>query len=316
MAREEGSERLLGMGGRTVLAAWVNGRATRLGYLGQLRLDRGCRGRTGMLKAGYRLLRELHGDGATPFYVTTIIEDNRPARRLLEAGLEGLPTYRALEPFVTLALPVARRRGRPRSGLPVGRAAAGDLEAIAECLGRNAPRYQFAPCWTREDLMSERRCRDLRPEDFHLVRRQGRVTGCLALWDQRGFKQTIVRGYGRRLRLARPLVNRLAPWLGVPRLPPPGGEVRSAFVSHVAVDEDDPGTLLALLESARDGAAERGLDYLILGFARRNPLLAVVRRAFPHREYASMLYLVHWEDGTGAAAAMDDRVPHLEVAIL
>lgn len=316
VAREAGSGRVLGMGGRSVLDAYVNGRRTCLGYLGQLRLDRSCRGRTGMLKEGYRLLRALHGDGAAPYYVTTITEDNRPARRLLEAGLDGLPVYRPLETFVTLALPRSRRRRRTPHGPAVDRGGARDLGRIAACVGRNGPRRQFAPVWTPEALASERRARDLRPEDFQIVRRGDEVAGCLAVWDQRRFKQSVVRGYGRRLRLARPFLNLLAPWLRTPRLPAPGEALKSAFVSHLAVDGDDPATLVALLDRALEDAATRDLDYLLVGLACRNPLLEAVRRAFPHREYVSIVYLAFWEDGAGAAAEVDGRIPHLEVALL
>jgi hypothetical protein len=316
VGRDEASGRLLGMGSRAVMQAYMNGRASGLGYLSQLRLDRGHRGMGSLLKAGYAKLRALHEDGAAPFYVTTIIEDNRSARRLLEAGLAGLPTYRLLEPYVTLVLPVARGRARRPPGLSVDRAGPGDLEEIVACLQRNASRYQFAPHWTREDLVSEQRTRDLRPEDFYLARRGDRVVGCLALWDQRGFKQAVVRGYHGTLRLMRPMINLVAPWLKSPRLPPPGTRLHNAFLSHVAVDDDEHIVLLALVDAAREGARARHLDYLTVGFARRSPLLDALGRVGRHREYVSLIYVVHWEDGVEAVGRLDGRIPQLEAAIL
>ena len=100
-------------------------------------------------------LRELHQDGATPFYVTTIIEDNLPARRFLEAGIKGLPTYRPLGSLVTLILPVTRKR-RVAPGFTVNRCKSKDLDKIVDCLQRHGTRYQFAPHWKREDLVSPR----------------------------------------------------------------------------------------------------------------------------------------------------------------
>ena len=317
VARDEASGRLMGMGSRSELDAYLNGRRARLGYLSQLRTDRRLRGRPRSLKAGYAKLRELHNDGAAPFYVTTIIKDNLPARRILEAGIEGLPVYRPLESFVTLVLPVARRcRNPPPPDITVDRGGAADLGEIADCLQRCSQRYQFAPCWSRETLTSSERTRDLRLEDFYLARRDRRVVGCLARWDQRGFKQSVVQGYARSLGLLSPVINLARPWLAAPRLPRPGEQLRSAFVSHVAVDDDDPDLLVALLAAAYNDAVGGPLDCLLLGFARRNPLLRAVEASFQHRQYVSILYVVHWEDGAAAVDALDGRIPHLEAAIL
>lgn len=314
--REGPGGALLGFGSRSILEAWVNGRSARIGYLSQLRVD-GRRARTGFpLLRGYALLRELHRDGAVPFYVTTIVEDNTAARRVLEACLPSMPRYQLLGRLVTLVLPV-HRVGRTRRAEPSReRGSRETLPEIADFLDRNGSRRQFAPRWTLARLLSTRRCRGLRAEDFIVARRSGRIVGCLARWDQRAFKQTVVRSYGARLRLLRPVINAAGPWIGVPRLPSPGTELRSAFLSHVAVEEDDPGTFLALLEDAFRDAAGTDVDCLVLGFSEDHPLLPVTTGFVRGRRYRSLLYAVHWEDGAEAVRSLDGRVPHLEVAIL
>lgn len=316
VARDEGSRRILGFGSRTIMTAFVNGQATGLGYLSQLRIDRTQPRRKCLLQGGYAKLRELHADGETPFYVTTIVADNWPARRILAAGLDGLPTYEARGLFLTLAIPVRRRRRLTACGCRLGRGSAETVDEVIACLQRNGGRYQFARRWTREDLLSGERTRGLDPADFYLARRDGDVVGCLALWNQLSFKQAVVHGYSRRLALVRPLINPLSPWLPVPRLPAPGGAIRNAFISHAAVDDDDSDILVALLTAAYNDAVQAGFDYLAVGLAQRNPLADAVKRAFPHREYASVLYVVYWDDGARAAGQLDDRVPHLEVATL
>ncbi|HLX07642.1 MAG TPA: hypothetical protein VKY89_07240, partial [Thermoanaerobaculia bacterium] len=96
---------ICGMGSRSVTDAFINGRPSRLGYLSQLRLDQEERRHAGLLRllaGGYGKLHELRAAGEAPFDMTAIVADNRAARRLLAAGLPGLPTYLELEPFVTL----------------------------------------------------------------------------------------------------------------------------------------------------------------------------------------------------------------------
>lgn len=325
IAREEGTQELAGVSARAVRDAWVGGAVTRLGYLSQLRVARDHRGSRRLIQRGYQAMEELHRESADcAFYVTTIMEDNAPARRLLEKGLAGFPTYSRIGELVTLVVPLHRRRRRlsdlevrPVDATGEGEEPA-DLRAMVACLDRFGARHQFAPRWTVADLLSAERTRDLRPDDMVLARRGDAVVGCAALWDQRGFKQSVVRGYSPLLGRVRPLANLLARPLGIHRLPEVGEALRSAFVSHLAVDQDDPEVLRALLEALEDEALDRGLESLTLSLARGGPLFAHARRLLPHWAYTSVVYTVHWPDGAAAVAALreDPRPLHLDVAVL
>jgi hypothetical protein len=322
VARTTPEQRVVAMGARTLRTRFVNGTPTRVGYLSLLRVLPQYQGHATLLRRGYAALRALHADGAAALNLTTIVTDNHRARRVLEAGLPGLPTYRPLGDLLTLLLPVARhlrrrRRGRRGAGgVTVTAATTDDVEAIARCLARYGERFQFAPCWSVADLLSTVRSRGLGLGDFLLARRGSGVVGCAACWDQRAFKQVVVRGYSARLRLARPLWNFLAPLRGAPRLPPVGAPLAFAYLSHLAVDDDDPRVLGALVDAGRLAASRRGLEHLALGLAERNPLTAAARARFASRLYRSRAYLVHWSDGEATARAVDARPMHLEAAIL
>jgi hypothetical protein len=315
VAREPSTGRIVGMGTRATWNAFVNGEPRRLGYLSQLRVDRAARGRRRLLAAGYAALRELRRPDEAPFDITSIIADNETARRLLNAGVPGLPTYRELSGFVTLVLPGVRTSRRPRlvriePGLP------GWMAEIADCLARNRRRYQAAPVFTAAEILSPERSRGLSPQDFRLAVRDGRVVGCLALWDQTGFKQVVVRGYAPRLARWRPWINRISPILGQPHLPDPGEPLPHAYLSHLAVDEDDPDVFRALVESAHAEACARRYAYVVIGLAAGHPWLPWLQRRFRPRRYESTLYTVDWGEGAAAVEALDGRLPHVEAALL
>jgi hypothetical protein len=315
VAREPATGRIVGMGTRATWNAFVNGKPCRLGYLSQLRVDRTFRGRRRLLAAGYEALRELRAPDEAPFDITSIIADNETARRLLAAGVPGLPRYRELSGFVTLVLPTVRgQRQRARVRIEPGRL--GWMAEVADCLERNRRRYQAAPFFTAAELLSPERSRGLAPRDFRLATSDGRVVGCLALWDQSGFKQVVVRGYAPRLARWRPWINRLSWALGTPRLPAPGEPLPHAYISHVAVDDDDPETFRALLESAHSEACARRYAYVVIGLAAEHPWLPWLERRFRLRHYASVLYTVDWGEGAAAVAALDGRLPHVEAALL
>jgi hypothetical protein len=316
LAYRQQPRQLVGGGARYELDAYINGEAARIGYLGELRIDGGFQQRRTLLLEAYRAMRKCHEAGSTPCYVTTIIADNTSTRRLLEAGLSDMPTYQPLEAMVTLTIPARQAAGHKAPGLQVEQGSPARMDDIAERLATAGRNFQFHPVWSVDTLQSNERCRGISASDFLIARDEAGLRGCLCLWDQRAFKQSVVAGYSRRLARVRPFFNIVAPLLRQPRLPPPGQQLESAFLSHLSVDPDDEGTLLALLRQAAQQAISRGIDYIMIGLAARNTLCDVLQKRFSCHKYVSMIYLVYWDDGRDYARKIDDRIPHPEMAIL
>jgi ribosomal protein S18 acetylase RimI-like enzyme len=310
VARERASGEAIGIAEWSARDAYVDGEVRLLGRLGALRIAPHYRHRVRVLRDGFAAIRDLRHPAATPYALTAIAADNAPALRLLGANLPGLPTYRPLEPFTTFALrPV--RAGRIH---PVEPADDADLPAIAARLARSYRELQFAPAWSTRELRE--RCPGLRPEDFLVVRRGPGIAGCVALWDQNAFKQTVVHGYAGALAAVRPALNLVAPLLATPRLPPAGTPLRQVYLSHLAVADDDPEIFSALMSAVLAEARRRGFGLALTGLASRHPLAAVLARRWRHRAYRSLLHVVHWDDGRRAAEALEARLPHVEIAVL
>ncbi|MEM7305507.1 MAG: hypothetical protein AAF682_02495 [Planctomycetota bacterium] len=311
--------RVIAVACRAERAAFSNGSQTRLAYLSHLRVHRDFRGSPRLLLRGFDEIRALHEhEGGAPLSFASVMSDNAEALRILTAARGGLPRCRDLGAFATLILRSSPRRARS-DGPAVRRGAPEDLERIAALLCARYRALQLAPRWTARDLESDVRTPDLRADDFLLVERGDELVGCAAVWDQRGFKQSVVDGYARPLGAARPAWNALARWTGAPRLPRPGAALAQAFLSHIALPADareaEP-VAVALVSAARRAAHARGIDLLALGLAAAHPLLATLRRRFRPRELEARLLLHFWPGGEAAARALDDRLPHVEVATL
>jgi hypothetical protein len=309
VARHDG--RVVCAGSCTIRRRFVNGNPCRVGYLGGLRLNGSEAGRFGIVRRGYEFFRALQADAPADFYFTSIAADNERARRLLERGLPGMPLYECIGDYVTVLLPT-KRRSTVRS---VPADAAPSMEQLEPLFNRHNALHQFAPCWSTDELTALQPL-GLRREDFRVIRAGGRIVAGAALWDQRAFKQTVIRDYSPLLAFARPALNLVAPVTGGVRLPAVGETLANAFVSHLAVAPDEPETLPGLLEELRDLAAQRGIDLLTLGFAARDPRLGTLRRRFRCREYHSRLHVVRWPECGGPAHELDERIPAPEVALL
>jgi hypothetical protein len=222
------------------------------------------------------------------------MSDNVNAQRLLGANLRGMPRYEPAGELATFAVP-------PGGALRAERASAADLPGIAALLMENAARTQFATAWTAGTLQSYAEAGWLRPEDYFVIRHDGRIRACAAVWDQSAHRQVVVAGYSPWLGRSRRLINAGAKLLGIPRLPAPGEALRCAFWAHVGLSGDgqaghEKADLGALLDSARHEIGNRGLDTLLAGWAATDPLCDVLRDRARRREYRSQLYLVRWPE--------------------
>lgn len=295
-------DRVVGVACRSTRRVYVNGAETRIGYLGQLRIDEGYRGRW-LVSRGFSLLREIDRADPLPAYLVSIIEDNEEALDvLIRRRRRSFPTFHQVASYHTVAITLkSRKRARKQQ---IVAASHDDLSEISRFLRAEGPRRQLCRVWSEEDLRNLARY-GLEAKDFRVVRRDGAIAGVAALWDQSAYKQTVVRAYSAWMRLA-------GRFMDLPRV---GEPIRSVYAALICVKGDDRSVFADLLEELCMSAADRGFDYLLVGLDARDPLLSP---ALSHRHflYRSRLYLAHWSDGGHSHERLDERPVYVDIATL
>jgi len=311
IARDEASGVAVGCYERVTRRAFVNGAPTALPYLAALRIAPSHRRRLALLRAGFESLRAFARPDEAPFALTSIGADNTAARRLLAAGLPGLPRYEPAGAVSTLALRCLATPIAP----DIAPAQPQDLPALAAFLNaRNATR-QFAPAWSEDDLAAL--AQDGLPcAGILLARRGGVIVGSIAAWDQTARRRTVVRAYPPALRALRPLLNLAAPWTGLPPLAPEGQPLRQATLALLAVAGDDVALVLRLVAAALTLAHANGLDVAALGLPVGHAWHDAVRRERRALEYRTVLYRVIAPDAAARVTPLDGRPPQPEIALL
>lgn len=289
---------------------YVNGHPKRVGYLGALRLDEGMAGQFSVLRRGYEFFREVQRNAPADFYFTSIASDNLRARKFLEARIAGMPMYEFIGEYVTLVAPTKQRVRREHEVSLVS-----NSNLPRHFVNRYNSEFQFAPCWSEEEELSALADYGLE-QRFQTVSTADGLIACAKLWDQRSFKQTVIHSYSLWMKIARPMVNLLAPLLAQPHLPTAGTILREAYVSGLACNAGNAGALLSLVTALMARAAENGCPLLVLGFAAENPFVQMLIRRLNCRQYRSRLYVVRWRDLGGDAGQLDGRCVGPEVAFL
>lgn len=311
VCKDRQKDRAVGMGSRSMRDVYIDGKPTRVGYLSMLRGLPEVRGNIAFAR-GYRYLQSLHADGAVPYYFTTILDDNTTAKTLLTSGRAGLPVYKPLARLITYLLPLRRNRLGKRGSSAVSRIDQQQLpEAVAFLQAWNS-QYQFAPVYTREDMLGQT---SLLPcfswENFYVHQEHGKVSGTLGVWDQQAFKQTVVTAYSRKMELIRPLYNLFASITGNPGLPQTGAEIKVLYAAFLSGSENVFATLLN--QVCRDWSG-KSYDYLSVGFCEGNALSSVAAR-YATQQLSSTVYIVYWQD-TNVSLPATSRSVHCEIATL
>lgn len=338
IARERGnsstSGQAVGLCTYTRHAVHCNGQASTLPYLGALRIAPAWRHRLRIVRQGFAAVRQLCAPPSNPaaplpLCYTAIASHNQPARRLLEAGLPGLPRYTALNEMVTLALPAARGQkhglwqpllANVPNGVSNGStqrtcaaAAPGpSLFGLCDWYNAQASRYQFAPVLTPDWLHQHSQHKQhvsQPPLRFYTVQQQGHLRACMALWDQRACRQARALHYRWPLGPLLPAYNAWARWAKRPPLPRLGDALAHSFMAFFACEADAPGVLIPLIEDALTLAAT---PVLSLGLHAQHPALAQLQAHFKPWCYRTRVYAV----SDTHPLPLDGRLAQPEVAIL
>ena len=303
---------VIGMYHTAFLPLFVNGAMVQAAYLGELRVNPAYRNRLRILKHGFASIRPLNQPQSdnTAIWFTSIASDNLPARRLLEARHRQLPRYTPVGEMQTLAISVRHGR-RPEmlyQATPV------DIPALCDFYNRQAARYQFAPCLEPSWLSGASAAKGLTVEDFWLYKPFRQIEACIAIWDQRAFKQAVVQGYRFPLSLLRPVYNLFAYLQGKPLLPACGSRLESVNLAFFAIAPGAEKHALQILREALQAAARKKAKIALLGLASANPLLPVLCAALHPTVYRTCIETVSWPDETSLQP--NESVVQPEIAIL
>ncbi len=296
-----------------VRRCWIGGTLRPSLYVGDFRVHPAWRGRglgDALVCAASRLAAAIDPDMPA---LVTVMAGNRPMGTRV-AGRGGIPPLMRFATLRLHTLPLVRRR-YPRGPLRITPAKPQDASEMAALWSRLAPRRQFTQ-GRDEVALSEwvAAAPGLGWPSYWLARRHdGRLAGFLAVWDERGCKETTVLEYSSGAAAFRATYNLLAPVLGGAPLPRRGETIRTLQVVHLCVAPEEPGTLRALLLAAANGCRGLGAVALTIGLDVADPasraLAGILRITTDVEVY------VLTAGGPWRGPPLDDRPLHFEIAL-
>lgn len=310
VGRDLKTHQLAGVGARYGFAAFVNGQVQPMAYLADLRVQAAYRHGIHLRRA-YDFLRTQHQAKPYAVYTTMILKDNHLALKTIAANRAGMPPYHAQDLVHTPMLLLAWQKPDVQTDCTIRRATLQDWQQIVAFINREHARFQFAPFYREDDLYNNR-LRGLKIEDIFLACRHHEIVGTLALWQQSDFRQIRVVDYQGTWKWLKPIYNVLATVSPLERLPEKGESLRCAYLSLLAIADDDLNIFRALLRHVYQQACGSGLHYLVGALHERHPLLPAFDD-YIKIQAGGYLFTVQFDE---MPFELDNRVPFIEAAAL
>lgn len=263
---------------------YLNGLATEVIYIGKLRVDPNYRNRIRILRSGFQSISQMirEADENKPWF-TSIAAENSLARRILESGVRGLPTYQHQGNLLTIAISTTRGKSRALTRP----AESDDIEKLSGFLSNQLALYQFAPVISSQWFHSLPS--GLALKDFRILEHGQKIVGCAAIWDQRKHADIVVEGYAAPLNWLRGLYNFSARLLRAPRLPAAGQSLNQVMLSFLAFQPDKSDMFNPFIQEMLYFAGQRKAELVLTGLHESSPHLPGIKQQFRPRIYHSVI---------------------------
>ena len=290
---------------------WIDGRVTRVGYLGGLRLPPEHQRRM-YLPAGYRLLRDTDKDKPGCLYLCTFLSQGCNSMQIMTRPRPGLLRFHPWGGYHAYSLLAPGHSSRVRFPA-VHRALRDEVPGLLEFLNEEGRKKQFHPVLEARDF-TDGSLRSLDGSAWYVWAPGGKIRAAAAIWDQTRCRQVVVEEYPPSLHLTLRLVNGCLRLIGRQSLPNEGEQLELRYLAFATAEGNDPSALARVVRAALADLGGTDARLLSIGFADTDPLKDSVRGLAKAR-YDSRVFLAHW-DGTEPPLPERKRIPSLELATL
>ena len=186
-------EHAVGTCAEVIREVYIGGRVCRAAYVCGLKKDAEYDGGIGF---GARFIRDLQCDDID-FYFCSVVAENTDARRMFEKSRRLLEMKQTVGYKTYILSPKVKVNAKKHS-FTFRRATESDTDRLIEFLNAEGKKKDMFPVVKSFDEFY-----NLSVEDFYLLIDGESILATVALWNQTGYKQYVVKRYGRIMKIAR-----------------------------------------------------------------------------------------------------------------
>ncbi|OFZ51960.1 MAG: hypothetical protein A2381_01500 [Bdellovibrionales bacterium RIFOXYB1_FULL_37_110] len=309
------TSQIVSMGSISEKKCFLNNCEHPIGYLSSLRSLPEVQ-RSTLLARGYQFFYQIHRKLECKIYVTTILEDNYNAIKVLTSRKAGLPAYNDWGRIHTLMVKIGKNTWKAKNGLTYERAKIEDIPDILNLIKSESQKRQFVTSYSEDHLISKTGLlRGLDVGDIRLLRSNGKIVALTGIWNQNAFRRWHVVRYSSSFMFLKMIWNQYAKISRYPRFPDEAEIIDYRFLSFLTILNNNVDYLETLLFYIwKEFNLKRPNPLAMIALHEKDPLLKVFQK-YPSYDLKSRLYVVNWpKDQQAVADIKRELIPTIEIA--
>jgi len=315
MCIDNTTNQIVSMGSISEKKCFLNHCEHSIGYLSSLRSLPEVQKST-LLARGYQFFYQIHKKLECKIYLTTILEDNYNAIKVLTSRKAGLPTYNDWGRVHTLMMKVGKNTWKEKHGFSYEIAERKDIPEILNLIKSEAQKRQFVTSYNEDHLISKTgllRGLDLR--DIRVLKSNSQIVALAGIWNQNTFRRWHIIKYSPSFKLLKTIWNQYAKISRYPRFPDESEIIDYRFLSFLTILNNNADYLETLLFYIwKEFNLKRPNLLAMIALHENDPLLKVFQK-YPSYDLKSRLYVVNWpKDQQAVADIKRELIPTIEIA--
>jgi len=290
--------------------AFINGNIETIGYLHNLRLEKGFRDGYS-LALGYKKFRESVHSKKAFCYITSILKQNKKAQSILTSGKGGLPSYLPLTEYRTFIIKSGVKM--TKNNINIKQFDNCHRERIYDFIMQYGKSHNFFPYLSKRALFDEKTL-NINSKNIYFTEEDNTVTAMAGLWDISSVKQLYIASYSPMVNILRPFHNILSLIRKTPSLPSVNKQLSYSYIFPFIAGNADRKIILNLIDTLSEMSVKRGNRFFITGCVKGSSMESILN-TYPHIRVDSSIYAVDWYNDLDINTLRSNPL-HIEVARL
>lgn len=301
--------KIIGLGICSVYNLYVNGKKERVGYLHSLRLKSEYTKKFKIFIKAYDYLHSILKDKNIKYFYNTVLEDNKYYQNLIQKKSKLIPQHKFVGDYEVYILGTKYKKTDDSYNLR--KIEQHDMTNLNNFIKENSKNLAFFPALKIENL-SDKIIGDLKTSDIYgLFDDENILVAIASTWNQKDYKQYIVKGYGGILKYLQPFMKFIS-ILGYPELPKLNNAVNYFTLSFFLVKDNEPHIFDILINKIKQ-ITYKEYKLFVVGIHEKNEISTILSKQ-KHIKYKSKLYLISWDEQD--KCEISDSILYLECGLL
>ena len=297
-------EAIIATSAEIIRDVYINGEVKKTSYLCGLKKDPYYDGVVNFGKLFFKSLTREDID----CYFCSVVEDNKEARALFEKRRKRVMNMDYLQTYTTYMFKPYFKFKVVENNFVFKQVEKSEEEAVVKFLNEEGKNKNFFPV-----INSLEQFTDLSANDFYILKKDDEIIACGALWNQKNYRQYIVKKYNGMMKLAR-FFNPLISKLGYMRLPKEDTPIDFPMLSFF-ISKDDNAEYYKIFLNYIVKEIKKKYDMFVIGNTE-NSFSNEIYKGLKSIKFNTKIYSIDFVFGKGKVQDIDENKLWLECGLL